>query len=239
MQVSIGPACLHVAKFLGRRANLASLFRANSEFSLDDVRECQPHESAFPCPVVIFVVLALETNLAWERLQLMATGLPSPRDTPPTLLCIIYTQSCTLLTAGKIKPGIFRNMYTHKHILYITPCHLCSYVSVLVEQSCLLASVPLFCYAWLWKLTLVLGLYRCFVCIKSQGPQALWLGVAILQAIFFFLLSKSSLAFKRSCLQFNALCAIWCLVLSLRVLSCCVVLFFLFVLLALKQGCTF
>lgn len=234
---------MHVATFLGRRAILASLFRANSGFFLDGVRDCLPQESAFPCPVVIFVVLALETNLTWERLQLMATGLPSPRDSPPTLPCIIYTQSCTLLTAGKIKPGIFRNMYTHKHILYITSCRPCSYVSMLVEQSRLFAlQVFLLCFVMrgygsrLWSLAYTGALFVS----SHKGPKLCGLEMQYYKLFFlFFFCSQSALPFKRSRLQFNALCAIWCLVLSLCVLSCCTVFFVCFVLLMLKQNCTF
>ncbi|EEC01883.1 hypothetical protein IscW_ISCW015787 [Ixodes scapularis] len=163
----------------------------------------------------------------------MATGLPSPRDSPPTLPCIIYTQSCTLLTAGKIKPGIFRNMYTHKHILYITSCRPCSYVSMLVEQSRLFAlQVFLLCFVMrgygsrLWSLAYTGALFVS----SHKGPKLCGLEMQYYKLFFlFFFCSQSALPFKRSRLQFNALCAIWCLVLSLCVLSCCTV-FFLFVL---------
>lgn len=66
------------------------------------------------------------------------------------------------------------------------PLFLCKHARWTKPSFCSASVPPLFCYAWLWKPTLVLGLYRCFVCIKSQGPQALWLGDAILQAIFSF-----------------------------------------------------
>lgn len=235
---------MHVATFLGRRAILASLFRANSGFSLDGVRDCLPQESAFPCPVVIFVVLALETNLTWERLQLMATGLPSPRDSPPTLPCIIYTQSCTLLTAGKIKPGIFRNMYTHKHILYITSCRPCSYVSMLVEQSRLFAlQVFLLCFVMrgygsrLWSLAYTGALFVS----SHKGPKLCGLEMQYYKlffVFFFFALrvhspSKGAVYNLMLCVQYG----VWfCLC-----VSCPAVPFFFvcFVLLMLKQNCTF